>query len=510
MSGDEIRFSHCTVRPDDETGREGAESRLIHESEDLPNRREMFLAEMVNPQADTISLGIFYFRIPGTGRKAKNMRKTQLESAVEGITTSEMEIIAAGEGLRVDVVRDRFAQGQIVVPLNRNHEPVIVGIGLGLSTKVNASIGTSTDIADIDAEVRKAIAAQKAGANTLMELSVGGDLDRMRREVLAAVDIPVGNVPLYQAFCEAADRYGDPNRLDPEMLFDLIERQCDDGISFMAIHCGINLYTIERLEKQGYRYGGLVSKGGASMVAWMKANEQENPLYQHFDRVVGILKKYDVVLSLGNGLRAGSIGDSFDRAMIQELLINCELAEEGRRMGCQMMVEGPGHVPMDQIEANIILQKRMSDNAPYYMLGPLPTDIGAGYDHIVAAIGAAQSARYGADLICYITPAEHLALPNEQDVIEGVKAARLAAHIGDLSKIPHRTYSRDLAMSRARRDLDWEGQFKNALFPDDARRIREDRAPSCDSSVCTMCGEFCANKASAALFHETLKSSQKA
>jgi len=436
------------------------------------------------------------------------MERTQVEYAVEGITTPEMESIAAAEGLSVDLVRERMAEGQMVVPLNKNIKCTLVGIGLGLSTKINASIGTSTDIVDIDAEVRKAIAAQEAGADTLMELSVGGDLDRIRREIISAVKLPVGNVPLYQAFCEATRKYGDPNRLDEEMLFDLIERQCEDGITFMAIHCGINLYTTERLEKQEYRYGGLVSKGGASMVAWMKTNKKENPLYEKFDRVVEILKKYDVVLSLGNGLRAGSISDSFDRAMIQELLINCELAEEGRRMGCQMMVEGPGHVPMDEIEANIILQKRMSNHAPYYMLGPLPTDVGAAYDHVVAAIGAAQSARFGADLVCYITPAEHLALPSEQDVIEGVKVARLAAHIGDLSKLPEKTRLRDLAMSKARRDSDWEGQFKNALFPEDAKKIRDDRSPS-DSKVCTMCGEFCANKASGALFEETLKKSRK-
>ncbi|MBW2132995.1 MAG: phosphomethylpyrimidine synthase ThiC [Deltaproteobacteria bacterium] len=436
------------------------------------------------------------------------MERTQVEYAVEGITTPEMESIAAAEGLSVDLVRERMAEGQMVVPLNKNIKCTLVGIGLGLSTKINASIGTSTDIVDIDAEVRKAIAAQEAGADTLMELSVGGDLDRIRREIISAVKLPVGNVPLYQAFCEATRKYGDPNRLDEEMLFDLIERQCEDGITFMAIHCGINLYTTERLEKQKYRYGGLVSKGGASMVAWMKTNKKENPLYEKYDRVVEILKKYDVVLSLGNGLRAGSISDSFDRAMIQELLINCELAEEGRRMGCQMMVEGPGHVPMDEIEANIILQKRMSNHAPYYMLGPLPTDVGAAYDHVVAAIGAAQSARFGADLVCYITPAEHLALPSEQDVIEGVKVARLAAHIGDLSKLPEKTRLRDLAMSKARRDSDWEGQFKNALFPEDAKKIRDDRSPS-DSKVCTMCGEFCANKASGALFEETLKKSRK-
>jgi 5-hydroxybenzimidazole synthase len=438
------------------------------------------------------------------------MHPSQLSSAQSGRITDPMQIVADAEGLAADTISLRIADGQIVIPMGVAGARRIVGIGRGLRTKINASIGTSTDIADIDAEVRKALAAQAAGADTLMELSVGGDLDRIRREVIAAVDLPVGNVPLYQAFCEATARYGDPNRLDDELLFDLIERQCADGIAFMAVHCGINLYTIERLEKQGYRYGGLVSKGGASMVAWMKANNRENPLYAQFDRVVAILKKYDVVLSLGNGLRAGSIGDSFDRAMIQELLINCELAEEGRKMGCQMMVEGPGHVPMDEIEANIILQKRMSNAAPYYMLGPLPTDIGAAYDHVTAAIGAAQSARYGADLICYITPAEHLALPNEQDVIEGVKVARLAAHIGDLSKYPRRTRPRDLAMSKARRDLDWQGQFAQALFPEDAMRIRSDRSPACDSSVCTMCGDFCANKASAPIFEQALHNGVKA
>jgi phosphomethylpyrimidine synthase len=438
------------------------------------------------------------------------MQSSQLATALSGRISAQMQMVADAEGLDAESVRRRIADGQIVIPMGIAGARRVVGIGRGLRTKINASIGTSTDIADIDAEVRKAVAAKEAGADTLMELSVGGDLDRIRREVISAVDLPVGNVPLYQAFCEATACYGDPNRLDEEMLFDLIERQCADGIAFMAVHCGINLYTIERLEKQGYRYGGLVSKGGAAMVAWMKANNRENPLYAQFDRVAAILSKYDVVLSLGNGLRAGSIGDSFDRAMIQELLINCELAEEGRKMGCQMMVEGPGHVPMDEIEANIILQKRMSNSAPYYMLGPLPTDIGAGYDHVTAAIGAAQSARYGADLVCYITPAEHLALPSEQDVVEGVKVARLAAHIGDLSKYPDRTRPRDLAMSKARRDLDWQGQFARALFPNDAMRIRNDRSPSCDSSVCTMCGEFCANKASARLFHKALDGGAKA
>jgi phosphomethylpyrimidine synthase len=429
---------------------------------------------------------------------------TQIESAREGIITPQMAAVAADEALSAEFVRSMVAEGRIVIPWNHGRRPTATGIGAGLRTKVNASIGTSSDIIDYQAEVAKARAAMESGADTLMELSVGGDLDRVRREVIACVDLPVGNVPLYQAFCEAARKYGDPNRLDPEELFDLIERQCADGMAFMAVHCGINLSTIERLRKQGYRYGGLVSKGGVSMVAWMLANKRENPLYEQFDRVVAILKKYDTVLSLGNGLRAGAIHDSSDRAQIQELVINCELAELGRDMGCQMLVEGPGHVPLDEIEGNIKLQKRMSGGAPYYMLGPITTDVAPGFDHITSAIGAAQSARFGADLICYITPAEHLALPTEDDVRLGVKAAKIAAYVGDMNKYPDRMRERDREMSKARRDLDWEKQFQLALYPEDARAIRASRVPE-DSDTCTMCGNFCASRGAGKLFAEDLK-----
>jgi phosphomethylpyrimidine synthase len=429
---------------------------------------------------------------------------TQIEQARQGVITPQIAAVALKEELTPEYVLQMVAEGKIVIPWNHSRKPQAVGIGKGLSTKINASIGTSSDIIDYEAEVRKARAAQESGADTLMELSVGGDLDRVRREVIAAVDLPVGNVPLYQAFCEAAIKYGDPNKLDEEMLFDLIEQQCADGMAFMAVHCGINLYTIERLRKQGYRYGGLVSKGGVSMVAWMLANGRENPLYEHFDRVVSILKKYDTVLSLGNGLRAGAIHDSSDRAQIQELLINCELAEIGRDMGCQMLVEGPGHVPLDEIEGNIQLQKRMSGGAPYYMLGPIATDVAPGFDHITAAIGAAQSSRFGADLICYITPAEHLALPTEQDVRDGVKAAKIAAYIGDMNKYPEKGRRRDKEMSKARRDLDWEKQFSLALYPDDARAIRASRVPD-DEATCTMCGDFCASRGAGKLFAGDLK-----
>ncbi|RQW78070.1 MAG: phosphomethylpyrimidine synthase ThiC [Geobacter sp.] len=425
--------------------------------------------------------------------------KTQIELAREGILTTQMTTVAEDEQVSPEYVRRMVAEGKIVIPWNHSRKPKAVGIGAGLRTKVNASIGTSSDIIDYAAEVGKAKAAVEAGADTLMELSVGGDLDRIRREVIAAVDVPVGNVPLYQAFCEAARKYGDPNKLDEELLFDLIERQCADGMAFMAVHCGINLYTIERLRKQGYRYGGLVSKGGVSMVAWMLANKRENPLYEKFDRVVEILKRHDTVLSLGNGLRAGAIHDSSDRAQIQELLINCELAEIGREMGCQMLVEGPGHVPLDEIQGNIQLQKRMSGGAPYYMLGPIATDVAPGFDHITAAIGAAQSSRYGADLICYITPAEHLALPNEEDVRQGVKAAKIAAYIGDMNKYPEKGRQRDKEMSKARRDLNWNRQFELALYPEDARAIRASRTPE-DEQTCTMCGDFCASRGAGKLF----------
>ncbi len=426
---------------------------------------------------------------------------TQLELARQGLVTPEIRAVALLEGQDPESLRDRVAQGHVVIPCNPNRpNQKPVGIGRGLRTKVNASIGTSSDICDIALEVRKAQIAEAEGADTLMELSAGGDLDAIRREVLAATQLPVGNVPLYQAFCEAARQYGDPNKLDVEYLFDLIERQLADGLSFMAIHCGLNRFTLERLRKQGYRYGGLVSKGGTFLVSWMETNQRENPLYEQFDRVAALMAKYDAVLSLGNGVRAGAIHDSHDRAQMAEMILNCELAEIGRDMGCQMMVEGPGHVPLDEIEANIILEKRMSGGAPYYVLGPLPADRGAGYDHITAAIGAAESARYGADLICYITPAEHLALPNEDDVREGVRTTRLAAHIGDIAKYPER---RDLEKRAAltRRDSRWSEHMDLLLFPQKAREIRESRMPA-KEETCTMCGDFCANRKGMELFRD--------
>lgn len=429
---------------------------------------------------------------------------TQLESARKGIITPEIKAVAVRESLDETVILDRVAKGEIVIPCNPNRKhQKIVGIGKGLRTKVNASIGTSSDICDIGLEIEKARAARTEGADTLMELSAAGDMDKIRRTILDNVDLPVGNVPLYQAFKETIRKHRNPAKLDPEYLFDLMEEQLADGLSFMAIHCGINRYTIERLRKQGFRYGGLASKGGTFMVAWMDINNRENPLYEQFDRVCAIMKKYDAVLSLGNGIRAGAIHDSHDRAQMAEMIINCELAELGRETGCQTMVEGPGHVPLDEIEGNIMLEKRMSGNAPYYVLGPIPCDTGAGYDHISAAIGAAASARFGADLVCYITPAEHLALPDVRDVREGVRATRLAVHIGDLCKYPDRRDSEKQA-ALARRDMRWDDLSRYLLFPETAAAVRSARAPE-EKQTCTMCGDFCAMKKGMEIFETDIR-----
>jgi phosphomethylpyrimidine synthase len=431
---------------------------------------------------------------------------TQIERASKGEVTEEIRKIAADEGIATEVILRRVGAGRIVIPCNKMRKSRVVGIGKGLRTKVNASIGTSTEIVDISMEVEKAIVAEKSGADTLMDLSVGGDIPTIRKAVMDATSLPLGTVPLYEAFAVAIEKYGSAVRMPAELLMDITEKQCEEGVAFMAIHCGINRMTVEMLRKQNYRYGGLVSKGGSYMVAWMEHNNMENPLYEHFDRVVEILKKHDVVLSLGNGFRAGAIHDSTDRVQIQELLINCELAETGRKMGCQTMVEGPGHIPINEIEANIILEKKMSGGSPFYMLGPITTDIAPGYDHITAAIGASLSSAYGADFICYVTPSEHLGLPYPDDVREGVITARIAAHIGDMIK--RKDMERDKLMAKARRDMDWERQFSLAIDPERAKSIKEMRDNGNPHS-CTMCGRFCANEILSGTFEKELSGSDK-
>lgn len=431
---------------------------------------------------------------------------TERESALKGFWTDAMEYVSAREAVTNESLLENIKDGKAVI-LHNGRNDRYVGIGYGLTTKVNASIGTSTNHIDIGEEVRKAVIAEKSGADTLMELSVGGDLDAIRREVLASTSLPVGTVPLYQAFRDAIDKYRDPVKMPEELVLEVIEKQCMDGVSFMAIHSGLNLMSLERLRKQSYRHAGLVSKGGAYMIAWMIENGKENPLYERFEDVLKILKKYDTVLSLGNGLRAGATADSFDRAYMQELIINCELCDIARDYGVQTIVEGPGHIPIDEIEANVKIQKRMSGDAPFYVLGPLVTDVAAGYDHISSAIGGALSSSFGADFLCYVTPSEHLGLPSEEDVETGVKAARVAAHVGDMIKL--KKTGDDLKISKARRDINWESQFRHSIDPDYARSLFESKNPGGEDAGCSMCGEFCAPLRVRKYFKEEIKNGKK-
>ncbi len=416
---------------------------------------------------------------------------TLLKKAKAGKITPEMEAVAARESLQPETIRQGVEDGTIVIVSGYGRPEYATGIGRGLRTKVNASIGTSSDLADLELELEKASVAQATGADTLMELSTAGDLDDIRRRVLGAVSLPVGNVPLYQASTDSAARFGSNLEMTADLLFEIIERQAADGIGFMAIHCGVNRITLEALRSQGGRSGGLVSRGGAFMSAWMSHHGRENPLFEQFDRLVDILHEYDVVLSLGNGMRAGATADATDKAQIQELIVNAQLADRAREAGVQTMLEGPGHIPIDEIEANVILEKRLSGGKPFYMLGPITTDIAPGYDHITAAIGSAWAAAYGTDFICYVTPAEHLGLPYPDDVRQGVMAARIAAHVGDMIKLGRR--QKDLQMGEARRRLDWEAQFALALDPDGARAVRELR-PGAENDGCSMCGDQCALK----------------
>ena len=418
---------------------------------------------------------------------------TILENARAGRVTREMEIVAEKEGLTPGDVREGIVDGTIVVASGNGRQEMAIGIGKGLRTKVNASIGTSSDMVDLEMELEKARVAESSGADTLMELSTAGDLDEIRRAILAAVTFPVGSVPLYQASSEARACFGSSSLMTDELLFEVIEKQARDGIGFMAIHCGINRLSVSALHKQGGRDGGLVSRGGAFMISWMSAQGRENPLFEQFDRLLEIMRQYDVILSLGNGMRAGAISDATDRAQIQELLVNVELADRARDTGVQAMLEGPGHIPIDKIEANVVLQKSLSRGKPFYMLGPITTDIAPGYDHITAAIGSAWAAAFGTDFICYVTPSEHLGLPFADDVRDGVMAARIAAHVGDMVKLGRR--DRDLEMGIARRELDWEKQYALSLDPARARSIRELR-PGSDSDTCSMCGDQCALRVS--------------
>ncbi|MBE0712343.1 MAG: phosphomethylpyrimidine synthase ThiC [Candidatus Aminicenantes bacterium] len=398
--------------------------------------------------------------------------------------------VAAAESIAVETLAGLVDRGFVVIPFNPNHSPARpAGIGKGLRTKVNVNLGTSRDFPHLADELRKVKISLAYGADALMDLSTGGDLRKIRKTILARSPIPLGTVPIYQAAVKAIDSHATIIDMTEEDLFEAIESQAREGVDFMTVHCGLTMKAIDRLKQQG-RVADVVSRGGAFHLAWMLHNGRENPFYARFDRLLEIARRFEVTLSLGDGLRPGSILDATDRPQIEELLTLGELVQRAREAGVQVMVEGPGHVPLDQVEMNMRLEKRVCQGAPFYVLGPLVTDIAPGYDHIVSAIGGAVAAAAGADFLCYVTPAEHLGLPTDDDVREGLIASRIAAHAADIVKGVPGAIERDLELARARKRLDWETQRKLAIDPVKFAAVRKRRKSK--SKACSMCGDFCA------------------
>jgi len=420
---------------------------------------------------------------------------TLMEHARAGNELPEFNEIARYEKVSIDRILSGVSDGTIVVLKNRVRPRNIrsVGIGGGLCIKVNANIGTSEDVNKIDLELAKLRASEDARADTAMDLSTGGDLKIIREAIINASSIPIGTVPIYETAVHLrTDRIGMVN-MTPDNLFQTIESQAKQGVDFMTVHAGLTKRAIELLFDAG-RIMNVVSRGGSFLVQWICKNECENPLYEHFDRLLDICRKYEITLSLGDGMRPGAIADATDRPQIEELIVLGELVRRARDAGVQAMVEGPGHVPLHQVETNMKIQKTLCNDAPFYILGPVVTDIAPGYDHITSAIGGAWAAYFGADFLCYVTKTEHLSLPDVDAVHEGVIITRIAAHAADIARGTPGASEWDRKMSKARFDLDWEKQLKLSINPELARGIREESLPS-DEDVCTMCGDFCALKA---------------
>jgi len=415
---------------------------------------------------------------------------TQLDLAKEGIISPQMEVVAQYEGVEAEFVRQGVAGGTIVIPANTKHINLVPrGIGQGLKTKVNANIGASSDFGNIDTELEKLRAAVDWGADAVMDLSTGGDISATRRAIVNASSVPIGTVPIYQGGIKAIETYGAIVKMTVDDLFASIEEHICDGVDFITVHCGVTQSAIARL-KQQRRVVDVVSRGGAFLIGWMVYNERENPLYEYYDRLLELARKFDVTLSLGDGMRPGSLADATDRAQVEELLTLGELVDRARQAGVQVMVEGPGHLPLNQVEANVQLQKFICKDAPFYVLGPLVTDIGAGYDHITGAIGGAIAAAAGTDFLCYVTPSEHLGLPEPEDVKQGIIASRIAAHAGDIVKGVKDVQEWDRKMSVARKKLNWEEQARLSLNPELSRQVHGKHAST--GKACSMCGGYCA------------------
>lgn len=416
---------------------------------------------------------------------------TQLEAAKSGRISEEMEICAAREGVSPEFIRKGVADGCIVVVRNNLHKEIMpLAVGKGLRTKVNANIGTSADNANIDLELEKVKICVASGADAIMDLSTGGDLDAIRKAIIEASPLAVGTVPIYQAASAMLAQKKAIVAMTVDNIFEAIEKHGEDGVDFITVHCGVTKRSVGSINLQG-RLLGIVSRGGSITANWMRCNQQENPLFEYYDRLLEIAGRYDMVLSLGDGLRPGCLADATDRGQVQELILLGELAKRAREKGVQVMVEGPGHVPIKDIEANIRLQKSICNGAPFYVLGPLPTDIAPGYDHITSAIGGAIAGAAGADFLCYVTPSEHLRLPTLDDVREGIMAARIAAHIGDIAKELPGSWEKNVQMAGYRKNLDWQGQINSAIDPVKAEKLLE-KSSSAKEEGCTMCGELCA------------------
>jgi len=415
---------------------------------------------------------------------------TQLESALKGIITPEMEIVASKENRSGEYIREEIAKGRIVIPKNINHNFSAVGIGNGLKTKVNSNIGTSEKHCVIEEEIEKLNISVKYGADSIMDLSTGGDLAAILKQIVDSSPIMVGTVPIYSVMSRLLAEEKAFYDMTPDLLFEEIENHAKLGVDFVTVHCGITKQSVATYETSE-RMLGIVSRGGSLIKQWMKNHKCENPLYEHYDRLLDICAKYDVTISLGDGMRPGAQFDASDRGQFAELLVLGELVDKARARGVQVMVEGPGHIPLDQVEMNVKLMKSICNDAPFYVLGPLVTDIASGYDHITGAIGGALAAGAGVDFLCYVTPAEHLCLPTPEDVKQGIIATKIAAHAGDIVKKVPGAIEKDHKVSKARREFDWETIYANSLDPELAKS-RKHNSESKDDDYCTMCGKLCA------------------
>jgi len=412
-----------------------------------------------------------------------------MEDAKRGIITPSIEAVAKAEKIDPETVRSCVAKGLITIPVNNRRETRPVGIGKYMSTKINANVGTSRDCIDIEAEIEKAKAAEAFGAHAIMDLSTGGNQDEIRTRILKSVNIPVGTVPIYQA---AASRKVVVEMTSDDM-FNAVRKHAGQGVDFVTVHAGVNLNSLERL-RQSERIMNVVSRGGSFTLAWMLHNGEDNPFYAEYDYLLEIAKEYDMTLSLGDGMRPGCIADASDRPKFMEFITLGELVKRARAANVQTFVEGPGHVPLNEIELSVRGMKELCNDAPLYLLGPLVTDIAPGFDHITGAIGGAVAGMHGADFLCMVTPSEHLALPTLDDIKEGLLVTKVAAHTIDLIKEGprERAWEKDLAMASARRDLDWEKQFELAIDGNRAQKIRNARRT--ESDTCSMCGDLCALK----------------